>query len=107
MSIEEIVDSLMAMDDPAELSLAEVARLSGLSRAALRVLAESGLIETRSGRRGGRRFSAHSLRVARRAHRLRADFDLNASGLVLVLTLLQRIEMLEARCREMECQLLS
>jgi len=106
MSLEEIVDSVMAMEDPAELTLSELARLSGLSREALRALVECGLIEPRSNARGGRRFSVRSVRVARRARRLRADFDLNASGLVLALTLLQRIETLEARLREVECQLL-
>jgi MerR-like DNA binding protein len=51
-------------------------------------------------------FDPSSVTLARRARRLGVDFDLNDAGVVLALTLLSRIEALEERLRELECQLL-
>ena len=92
-------------DEDGPLSLAELAEISGLSEAVIRELLEAGVLQEGSFSGAGWSFHAGSLMLARRARRLRADFDLDDSGTVLALTLLQRIEALEARLRELECQL--
>jgi chaperone modulatory protein CbpM len=50
-------------------------------------------------------FHVRTVRLARRAARLRDDFGLNVSGMALALTYLERIEALEERLRELESQL--
>ena len=106
MGVMDASDSPAAPDQDPHFSLAELAELSGLSEAMLQELLEAGLLEEAAfpGAAGG--LKTGSLVVARRACRLRADFDLNDSGVMLALTLLQRIEALEARLRELECELL-
>lgn len=106
MAREDIAESLSLLDDQLEVSLDQLARLSGLRPAAIRTLAEAGLLEVRVGHRARLCFSARSIEVARRASRLRADFELNPSGLMLALSLLERIDSLEARLKELECRML-
>jgi chaperone modulatory protein CbpM len=50
-------------------------------------------------------FHSRTLILARRAARLRDDFGLNAPGMALALTDLERIEALEGRLRALESQL--
>jgi chaperone modulatory protein CbpM len=52
------------------------------------------------------RFSATIIAISRRAGRLKADFDLNVSGLALALTYLERIEALEQELNRLRCNLL-
>jgi chaperone modulatory protein CbpM len=49
-------------------------------------------------------FTADCVVTARTACRLRTDFDLEASGLALVLTLLERIRDLEGQVRSVDAQ---
>ena len=105
MSVEEQAVELAAWAEESGIGLSELARVSGLSREAIRVLAESGLIEARPAGHYSWRFTARGVSRARTAGRLRTDFGLNQSGLLLALTLIDRIEQLERRLRAMECQL--
>ncbi len=76
-------------------SFEHVVEISGLSAGELRDLIDTGVIEP-SGRRGGEyQFPTQCIAIARRARRLRDDFELNNHGLALALTLLQRIDDLE------------
>jgi chaperone modulatory protein CbpM len=102
----DIPDSAAVPDEDAWFSLAELAERSGLSPAQIQELLEAGLLQEASLSGAAWSFRAGSLVWARRAGRLRADFDLNDAGTLLALTLIQRIEALEARLRELECQLL-
>jgi chaperone modulatory protein CbpM len=52
------------------------------------------------------RFSATTIAIGRRASRLKADFELNVSGLALALTYLERIEALEQELNRLRCNLL-
>lgn len=104
MEIRDLDQALMPLDEDSLLSLAELAELSGLNPPLIQELAQAGLIEITS--QAAWTFTARSLGVARRARRLRTDFELDESATVLALTLLRRIEALEARLRELECQLL-
>jgi chaperone modulatory protein CbpM len=93
---------VLVLDQECLLTLGELAELSGLERTLIQELAEAGLLTMAPGR--DQTFTALSLTVARRARRLRADFALEESGVVLALTLLQRIEALEAKVRELQCR---
>lgn len=76
---------------------------SGLAREELVELVEFGVLEPAG---DARSFPGQALRQARRAARLRDDFGLNAPGMALALAYLERIDLLERRLRELECQLL-
>jgi chaperone modulatory protein CbpM len=95
-----------------EVALEELAQASGLLPQEIVELVEYGVFQPVGGtsiEAGGIsawRFSARSIVLGRRANRLKADFDLNLSGLALVLTYLERIEEMEAELVRLRCQLL-
>ena len=89
-----------------EIALEEMARASGFSTAEIVELVELGLFEPVGVAPGEWRFTAQHVVIARRAGRLRADFDLNLSGVMLALTYLARIEELEHELHALRCQLL-
>ena len=90
-----------------EVALDELSRASGLTVEEIVELVEYGVFEPSGGeQRSGWRFSARTITVGRRASRLKSDFDLNASGLALALTYVERIEALEAEIRRLRCELL-
>jgi chaperone modulatory protein CbpM len=92
------------LDERPELSLAELAGLSGLSEAELRELVDYGALVPVEARAESPVFRADCLVIARTACRLRNDFELDAPGLALALTLLGRIHELEAQLRELSAQ---
>ena len=89
-----------------EIALEELVRASGLTQAEIVELVEYGVFEPSGGAPVEWRFSARYIAVARRAARLRSDFELNLSGLALALTYLERIEELEAEVQRLRAQLL-
>lgn len=107
MPADERVEVLVLLDDCDIVGLEEMVRLSGLRRDAIEELAEAGCFSEAPRRGGDWLFDARSGDLARRARRLRCDFELNESGAALALTLLAHIERLEARLHELECQVLS
>lgn len=84
------------------LSLGELAELSGLEVETLVELVQAGLLPAGGGSEGAAVFGYACVRVARRAGRLRRDFDLSEAGTVLALTLLERIDALEDRLIELQ-----
>jgi chaperone modulatory protein CbpM len=88
-----------------ELSLSELCELSGLSEAELRGLVECGAIAPTDPDARDWTFSADWLVVARSAHRLRRDFDLDAQGLALAVALLERVRDLEEELRELRARI--
>lgn len=86
-------------------SFEHVLEVSGLSEAELRDLVEVGLIQPTSRDPGRFYFHTECIVVARRARRLRDDFDLDTQGLALALTLLNRIEGLEAQLEQLRARL--
>jgi chaperone modulatory protein CbpM len=92
------------LDAQQELSLADLAALSGLSEAELRDLVDYGVIAPVDSRAEPPVFRGDCVVIARTACRLRTDFELDAPGLALALTLLGRIRDLEARLRELSAQ---
>lgn len=98
---------LQFLDEEARIALAELLAASGLVREELVELVEYGVLEPRGASVESWQFSGRAIVLARRAARLRDDFGLNAAGMALALTYIERIDALERRIRELECQLLA
>jgi hypothetical protein len=88
-----------------EFSLEELCELSGLSEAELRDLVDSGVLAPSDPDAPHWTFSAERLILARSAFRLRKDFELDAHGVALVVTLLERVRDLEAELRSLRALL--
>jgi MerR HTH family regulatory protein len=89
-----------------ELTLPELAELSGLPLALADELLDCGAIAPLELRhaRTELRFGSTALRTARAAGRLRSDFELDVQALVLALGLLERVADLEAQLRELRAR---
>jgi hypothetical protein len=89
-----------------ELSLPELAELSGLPVALVEELLDCGAIAPLElpRARTDLRFGSAALRTVRAAGRLRSDFELDVQALVLALGLLERVADLEAQLRELRAQ---
>lgn len=100
MTVETL---LLHLEEERVIALEELLVASGLAREELVELVEFGALEHAG---DSRSFAGPALRQARRAARLRDAFGLNAPGMALALAYLERIDALERRLRELECQLL-
>jgi chaperone modulatory protein CbpM len=104
---------LQFLNEATDIAAEELLAASGLARAELVELVELGVFDPRpgslapaqTGGQGSWRFSSRTIVLGRRAVRLRDDFGLNVPGMALALAYLERIENLERRLRELECQL--
>lgn len=94
------------LDEESTIGLEELERRSGLTQTDIVTLVELGALPPLSEAEQPWRFSGRAVSLAQRAGRLRHDFDLDGAALALALTYLERIEALETRIRELECQLL-
>ena len=106
MSDEELL--MQILDEHSEVAFAEVVRAFDSRREELLELIRCGTFEPRrlqGDDESAWRFPSEALSVARRAARLRDGFELDAPALSLALGLLERIEELQRRVRELECQL--
>jgi chaperone modulatory protein CbpM len=87
-------------------SLEELAHASGFSCEELEEFVASGVLETVEAEGGGAvAFQADCIVIARTARRLRDDFELDACGVGLAISLLRRIERLEAQVEELSAKL--
>jgi len=91
-------------DDTCTVALDELLAASGLAHEELSELVQFGVFRCAE-QAPVWTFHVRTLVLARRAARLRDDFGLNAAGMALALTYLERIEALEARLRQLESQL--
>lgn len=94
----------LLLDEGCRITLTELTEMSGLSTVEVHELVALGVFEPEAGDREWR-FTSRCIALARTARRLQADFELNLPGVALALTYLERIEKLEQRLRELECQL--
>lgn len=98
------VDSVW-LDDELQLSLRELAELSGSSEVEIQELTECGVLMPADPDAQALVYGAQCVSLARRARRLRSDFELDAGGLALALTLLEQVRQLEDRIHELEARL--
>ena len=84
-------------DEPHWIAFAELAELSGLSEAELRELVDYGALSPGVEVEGEWRFAVHAVTVARTAHRLGVEFDLEPPGVALLLAYVERVRELEAQ----------
>jgi chaperone modulatory protein CbpM len=96
---------LVWLDEQRDLTLSELAELSGFSEEDLRELEACGAIAPMDPEAAQPRFGAQCLVAARTAYRLRNDFELDTPGLAVALALLERISALEAELKELRAQL--
>ena len=93
------------LDERGEVTLIELAQCSGLTEAELRDLVELGALEPLDPEATQWSFAARCISSARAARRLRTDFELDSHGLALVLSLLERVEELEAALQRLNARL--
>ena len=93
------------LDAHCEVSLEEIARLSGLAEAELRELVDYGALAPNDPGGAQWTFSGECVVTARAARRLRTSFDLDPSALSLAVGFLERIRELEAELRALRAQL--
>jgi chaperone modulatory protein CbpM len=99
------LSEVLWLDQHHEVSLREVADLSGLSEAELAELVDCGALAPIDPDASQQMFAARCVVVARTASRLRRDFELDAQGLTLAMTLLERVQDLEAQLSELRALL--
>lgn len=92
------------LDEPAEITLEELAEATGLPADLLAELVEAGALVPAQRRAAGWTFTSRCVASVRTAGRLRNDFELDASGLSLALRLLERIEALEGEIRALRAR---
>lgn len=92
------------LDEHQQMSLSELVQLSGLPESELRELADYGVISPLDPQASMWTFSANCAPIVRTAWRLRQDFDLDTQGLAVALTLIDRVNELESRLRELSAQ---
>ncbi len=86
-------------------SLTELAEISGLPESELRELVDYGAITPMDPEASSWAFSGKCLLTVRTACRLRISFDLEPHGVALMVTLLERVQDLEAQVRDLRAQL--
>jgi chaperone modulatory protein CbpM len=100
----ELTDAVWLTEDH-ELSLAELAEMSGLSEAELKELVDHGAVTPVNPDASPWVFNGKCLLTVRTACRLRVSFDLEPHGVALVVSLLDRIHELEAELNSLRAQL--
>jgi chaperone modulatory protein CbpM len=96
MQTDPLVGQLV--EEELTLSIDELSGACQVERARIVELISHGVLEMRGG--DAQQLGGDALRRARLALRLQRDLDVNAPGAALVIELLERIEVLEARLRQ-------
>lgn len=94
----ELTEALW-LSEAAVCQIEHLAEVSGLSLEEIEDLVDSGLIVPVEAPPAPRTFHLVHVVTVRTARRLRDDFELDRNGVALALTLLRRIERLEAQLR--------
>jgi len=92
------------LEEQRDVTLSELAELSGFSEIELRELEACGAIAPVDPDADQPRFGAQCIVAVRTARRLRADFELDTQGLAVALALLERIGALEVELRGLQVQ---
>ena len=95
---------LVWLDDHHEVSLDELAELSGVTQEELRQLVDSGALIPINPDQERWNFSGHSVISIRTLSRLKQDFELEPNAFALTLVFLERIRTLELKLQELNPQ---
>lgn len=99
------VEEWTTLNDSDEHSLKWLCQHSGLVESQIELLVESGVLISLGEKPHEPVFSFQALSVARRARRLLDDFELDRHGVVLALTLIQRVRDLQLELSMLRAQL--
>jgi chaperone modulatory protein CbpM len=86
-------------------SFDHLAQISGLGRDNLLALVDAGVLEPSNQDPNDYYFSVDCIMIARRARRLRDDFELNPNGVALAVNLLRRINDLESQLNDLRAKI--
>ncbi len=95
-------DEALWLHAQARITIVELAQCSGVGEDVLRELVEYGALAPVEP--GAEDFSARYVATVRAAARLAADLELETAALALVISFLERIDVLEARVRELDAK---
>ena len=98
------VEDAMYIDAVAEVTWSQIVSASGLPESELRELVRYGALVPQNPEAPTWTFEARSLVVARKASRIRHDFELDPHAVSVVLCYLERIERLEAELRALRAE---
>ena len=93
------------LTEACEFSLTELAEISGLTEGELREFVEYGAIAPVDPAAAQWSFTGRSLVTVRAACRLRADFELEAHGTALMISLLERIQELQSEIESLRAKM--
>jgi chaperone modulatory protein CbpM len=99
--MKAILTEMLWLDEHTSITFSELAELSGLSDDDLKVLLDYGVIAPVEQNAEQTTFHARCVLTAKTAHRLRDDFELDAHGMAVAVTLIERVQELEAQLREL------
>ncbi|MYN12154.1 hypothetical protein GSY71_03185 [Pusillimonas sp. TS35] len=87
-------------------SIEHMVEVSGLSEADILDLVDTGILQPSNQDRTHYFFHTECVVIARKARRLRDDFELDADGLALAMRLLARVDALESEVHALRARLL-
>ena len=93
------------LEDRGTLTLIELAECSGLTEPELRDLVDLGALAPLDPQARDWNFPPRCIVIARAACRLRHDFELDVQGLAVAMTLLERVQELEAELQRLQAHL--
>ncbi|MEO8740833.1 MAG: chaperone modulator CbpM [Casimicrobiaceae bacterium] len=100
-----VVEQALTLDEQGTISYSELVTASGVPEDALRELVRYGALAPLDPAAPTWTFSAHALIIARKVQRLRTDFELDTHAVAVVLSYLERIEMLEAQLGDLRARM--
>ena len=92
------------LEERGMLTLVELCECSGLTEPELRELVDLGALSPHDPGAADWEFPPRSIVIARTACRLRHDFELDTQGLAVAMTLLERIQELEAELQRLQAR---
>ncbi|MGA9854780.1 MAG: chaperone modulator CbpM [Gammaproteobacteria bacterium] len=103
--MKAILTEMLWLDEHTTITLSELAELSGMPADDINELIDYGVITSLDEDGAQATFQAHYVITAKTAHRLRNDFELDARGVALAMTLIERVQELEAQLRTLSAKL--
>ena len=103
--MKTILTEMLWLDEHNTITFSELAELSGMSPDDINDLIDHGVIAPVEAETGQVIFHAHYVITAKTARRLRNDFELDTRGVALAMTLIERVQELEAQLHALSARL--